>query len=118
MLKKVAPVLLMGVLIFSVSTMGFAQSAAKKGRVEGRIALMEKDKSTFTVRLGEMEGEKTVHYDASTKWTSQYHGDKTTNTIDASAVKEGDYVTCLGYYDDKNEFHATEISKRLSHSQQ
>jgi hypothetical protein len=40
------------------------------------------------------------------------------NTIDASQVKDGDQVICLGSYDDKNEFHAAKISKRLSHSPQ
>jgi hypothetical protein len=117
MLKTVAAVLCIVALVFSVSTPGFAQDAAKKGRVEGRIALIDKDKSTITVRLGEMAGQKTVHYDSSTKWVSQYHGDKNVNTIDASEVKEGDYVICVGSYDDKNEFHATTISKRLSHPQ-
>lgn len=114
MLNKAAGVLLTAVLVFSVSTPGFA-AGTKKGRVEGRVALSDKDKSTLTVRQGEAPGEKTVHYDASTKWTSQYHGDKNMNPIDASDVKEGDYVTCVGSYDDKGEFHANMISKRLSH---
>jgi len=114
MLKKVAAVLFMVVLVFSLSAPGFAQGAAKKAHVEGRVELSSTDKSTLTVR--EEVGERTVHYDASTKWVSQYHGDKKVNTIDASKVKEGDYVICLGSYDDKKEFHATMISKRLSHS--
>ena len=114
MLKKVAGVLLTAVLVFSVSTAGLA--AAKKGRVEGRVALSDKDKSTLTVREGDAGGEKIVHYGSDTKWTSQYHGDKGMNTIEANEVKDGDYVTCVGNYDDKGEFHATVISKRLSHS--
>jgi hypothetical protein len=115
MLKKVAGVLLTAVLVFSVSTPGFA-AAAKKGRVEGRIALTDKDKSALTVREGNAGGgQKTVYYDSSTKWNSQYHGDKNMSTIDSGDVKEGDYVTCVGSYDDKGEFHATIISKRLSH---
>jgi hypothetical protein len=118
MLKTVAAVLCIVALVFSVSTPGFAQDAAKKGRVEGRVAFSSADKSTITVRLAKMEGaEKTVHYDPSTKWVSQYHGDKNVNTIDANEVKDGDYVICMGSYDDKGEFHATMISKRLSHSQ-
>ncbi len=60
----------------------------------------------------------TVHYDASTKWVSQYHADKKVNTIDPSEVKDGDQVICLGSYDDKKDFHAATISKRLSHSPQ
>ena len=115
MLKKVAAVLFMVVLVFSVSAPGFAQGAAKEDRVEGRIVRSSEDKSTLTVGMEKL-GERTVHYDASTKWTSKYHGEKKVNTIDASQVKDGDYVICLGSYDDKKEFHATMISKRLSHS--
>ena len=117
MSKKVAAVLFMVVLVFSVSLPGFAQGGAKEARVEGRVVRSNKDKSTLTVRAGEPVAEKIVHYDASTKWTSQYHADKNVNTIDASQVKDGDYVICLGSYDDKSEFHATAISKRLSHSE-
>ena len=122
MLKKVAAVLFMVGLVFSVSAPGFAQEAKKEAkkqdRVEGQVARSNKDKSTLTVRVRETGAEKTVHYDASTKWTSQYHGDKKVNTIDASEVKDGDQVICMGSYDDKGEFQATMISKRLSHSPQ
>jgi hypothetical protein len=117
MLKKIAGVLFMVVLVFSMSVPGFAQGDAKEARVEGRIVHSNKDKSTLTVRVGDSGAiQKTVNYDASTKWTSKYHGGKKVNTIDASQVKDGDYVICLGSYDDKKEFHATMISKRLSHS--
>jgi len=118
MLKKVAAVLFMVVLVFSLSAPGFAQGAAKKARVEGQVVRSSKDKSTLTVRVRDTEAEKTVYYDASTKWTSQYHGEKKVNTIDASEVKDGDQVICLGSNDDKGEFHASMISKRLSHSPQ
>ncbi len=118
MLKKVAAVLFMVLLVFSVSAPGFAQGAAKKSRVEGQVVRSNKDKSTLTVRVRDTDSEKTVNYDASTKWTSQYHGDKKVNAIDASEVKEGDQVICLGSNDDKGEFHATTISRRLSHSPQ
>jgi hypothetical protein len=117
MFKKVATVLFVVVLVFAVSAPGFAQGAAKEARVEGKIVRSNKDKSTLTVRVGSPVAEKMVYYDASTKWTSQYHGDKKVNTIDASEVKDGDYVICVGSNDDKGEFHATTISKRLSHSE-
>jgi hypothetical protein len=115
MLKKGAVLSFMVVLVFSLSIPGLAQGAAKEVRVEGRIVHSDKDKSMFAVRVGEVVGEKTVHYDVSTKWVSQYHGDKKVNTIDASEVKDGDYVICVGKNDDKGEFQATTISKRLSH---
>jgi len=118
MLKKVAAVLFMIALVFSVSALGFAQGTAKESRVEGQVVRSNKDKSTLTVRVRDTETEKTVYYDASTKWVSQYHGEKKVNTIDASQVKNGDQVICLGSNDDKGEFHATTVSKRLSHSPQ
>jgi hypothetical protein len=115
MLKRVASVLVAAVLVLCTSSTGFA-AGTKKGRVEGRVALTDKGKSTLTVRQGDAGGEKVVHYEDSTKWMSQYHGQKDMNTIDANEIKEGDYVTCVGTYDDKGEFHASVISKRLSHS--
>jgi hypothetical protein len=115
MLKKKAALWSAGVLVLSLLTLGFAQGAAKEARVEGRIALSDKDKSTLAVK-GE-HTQTTVHYDGSTQWVSQYHGDTKVNTIDASQVKDGDYVICVGSYDNKKEFHATKVSKRLSHSQ-
>jgi hypothetical protein len=61
--------------------------------------------------------ERTVVYDSSTKWVSQYHGDKKVNDIDRSQVKDGDYVICTGTWDKAGLLHATLISKRLSHSE-
>ena len=116
MLKKVAALWFTAVLVLSVSVPVFAQKeGAKESRVEGRVVRANKDKSTFTVRVREMEAEKTVHYDSATKFTSQYHGDKKVNTIEVGEIKDGDQVICLGNFDDKGEFHATMISKRLSH---
>jgi len=116
MLKKVAAALCMVVVVFSMPSSGLAQVAPKKARVEGRVVRSNKDNSTLTVRVHSSNIEKIVHYDSSTTWTSKYHADKKVNTIDASEVKDGDYVICLGSYDDKSEFHATMVSKRLSHS--
>jgi hypothetical protein len=67
MSKKVAGVLFMLMLVFSVSATGFAQDAAKEARVEGNVVRSNKDKSTLTVRVRDTEAEKIVHYDASTK---------------------------------------------------
>jgi len=114
MLKKVTALMSAVLFVFSLSTLGFAQGAAKEARAEGRVAFSDKDKSTLAVK-GE-HAQTTVHYDASTQWVSQYHGDKKVNAIDASQVKDGDYVICVGSFDDKKEFHAVKISKRLSHS--
>lgn len=117
MLKSVTAVLFVIVLVFSLATPGFAQGGKKESRVEGKVVFSNKDKSTLAVRKsGGTASQRIVHYDASTKWVSQYHGDKKVNDIDASQVADGDYVICLGTTDDKGEFHANTISKRLSHS--
>ena len=118
MLKKLAGVLFVLTFVISLSATSLAQDKAKPGRVEGRIVRSNKDKSTLTVSSVTMKTEVTVKYDPSTKWVSQYHGDKKVNTIDAGEVKDGDYVICRGTYGDKGEFDATTISKRLSHSPQ
>jgi hypothetical protein len=116
MLKKVGVLCCMSLFFAFVSVLGFAQDAKKESRVEGRVVRSNKDKSTLTVRVGQPNAEKVVHYDASTKWTSQYHAEKKVTTIDASEVKDGDYVICVGSNDEKGVFNATVISKRLSHS--
>lgn len=118
MLKKLVAVLFGMTLVFSVSASSFAQGKTKPGRVEGRVIRSDKDKMNLTVRRLNTPNETNVVYDASTKWSSQYHGDKKANTIDASEVKDGDRVICLGSYDDKGVLHAATISKRLSHSPQ
>ena len=83
------------------------EKAAKRARWDGIVTRSNKDKSTLTV-------EKTIHYDSSTQWISQEHLSTNTKIIDASQVKDGDRVICLGTYDEKGEFHATILSKRLS----
>lgn len=119
MLKKQLGLLFALVFIFPLATAVFAQEApakAKQARWEGRIERSSKEQSSLTVRQSGSSVEKTVVYDSSTKWVSQYHGDKKVNNIDASEVKDGDYVICTGTYGKDGVLHATVISKRLSHS--
>ncbi len=118
MLRKLVAVAFMATLVFLPSANSFAHGQAKQDRVEGRVVRSNPDKSTLTVREVKLNAEKIVTYDSSTKWVSQYHGDKKVNSIEASEVKDGDYVICRGTYGDKGELHATSISKRLSHSSQ
>jgi hypothetical protein len=102
------------VLTFSLAQQAPAQ--AKQDRWEGNIIRSSKDQSTLTVRKEGTGDQKTVQYDSSTRWVSQYHGDKKVNDIDASQVKDGDRVICTGTWDKSSVLHATLISKRLSHS--
>ena len=114
MLKKQFTMLFALALILPLASAVFAQKAADKDRVEGRIVRSSKDDSTLTVRTNS-NVEKKVVYDGSTMWVSQYHGDKKVNKIAATDVKEEDYVICTGTFDKSGTLHATEISKRLSH---
>jgi hypothetical protein len=124
MVKKLFTLLFAAVLAVPLSAL-FVQVApaqekkmgkmAKEDRWEGVVIRSSSDKSTLTVRKVGSSVEKTVLYDSSTKWVSQEHGSKKVNDIDASQVKDGDRVICLGSYDKDGVLHATTISKRLSH---
>ncbi len=120
MLKKQLGLLFALVLTLSLAGAVFAQKApakAKEARWEGRVVRTSKADSSLTVRKSGGSVEKTCVYDSSTKWVSQYHADKKINDIDASQVKEEDYVICKGTSEKAGVVHATLISKRLSHSQ-
>jgi RNA polymerase-binding transcription factor DksA len=95
----------------------FGQGAkSKEARWEGRVERSSKEQSSLTVRQSGSNMEKTCVYDSSTKWVSQYHASKKVNDIDASQVKDGDYVICKGTAEKAGVIKATVISKRLSHS--
>jgi hypothetical protein len=116
--KKLLILVFTSVLIFPLSTVVFAQDApmktAKEARWEGTVIRNNPDKSTLTVRDSNSV-EMIVQYDSSTQWVSQEHGSKKVNNIDASQVKDNDRVICKGTREKEGMFHATLISKRLSH---
>ncbi len=86
------------------------KAASKEARWSGMIVRSDKDASTLTVRRRGTTLEKIVHYDSSTKWTTQEG--KEVKPIEMSEVKDGERVICLGSYDEKGEFHATRIDLR------
>jgi hypothetical protein len=121
--KKLLTLLFVSVLAFPLSTAVFGQEApakekvAKETRWEGTVVRSSPEKSTLTVRkMGSANTEMTIEYDSSTKWVSQFHGDKKVNDIASSDVKDGDVVICKGSWDKAGVLHATVVSKRLSHS--
>ena len=119
MVKKKLGLLLAVVLTFPIAVAVFAQdppAKSKETRWEGRVERSSKEQSSLTVRKAGGGAEKTCVYDSSTKFVSQYHADKKVNDIDASQIKDGDYVICKGTADKGGVIHATVISKRLSHS--
>ena len=126
MVRKLFTLFCASVISFSLTTVLSGQEtaapekkmdkAAKEVRWEGNVIRSDQGQSTLTIRQVGSNAEMTAHYDSSTRWVSQYHGDKKVNDIDASQVKDGDRVIVMGNYE-KHVLHATLISKRLSHSQ-
>jgi hypothetical protein len=120
MLKRVLALLFASMLAFPLGSAALSQTApeqSKEARWEGNVIRSSKDKSTLTVRGANSEETRTVQYDNSTKFVSQEHGSKKVNDITAADVKDGDFVICVGTWSSPI-FHATLISKRLSHPQQ
>lgn len=122
MLKRYLTLLVALVFTLSLGAAVFGQEAPAKakmkaGRWEGRVVRSNKDDSTLTVRKTGGSLERTIKYDSSTKWVSQYHADKKVTDITPEDVKDEDYVICTGTWESAGVLHATMISKRLSHSQ-
>ena len=118
-MKKQLTLLFALVLTFPLATAVFAQQTpakSKEARFEGRVERSSKEQSSLTIRQVGGTAEKTCVFDSSTKWVSQYHGDKKINDIDASQVKDGDYVICKGSEGEPGVIHAAVISKRLAHA--
>jgi hypothetical protein len=132
MVKKVFSAFLTLLVASSLSAVAFAQAdtsakdsmkdsskeakapEGKKARWEGIVVRSSKDNSTLTVRKRGTSTEKTVAYDSSTQFTSQEHGSKKVNKIDASEIKDGDRVIAVGTWDKNGALHASQISKRLT----
>ena len=92
------------------SRVGVAQDTKDKAaapksdlRWHGVIVRINKDQSTMDIRRHNMV--RTIHFDATTKWTKAQG--KQTATMDE--FKEGADVICLGKAGEKDSFVATEI---------
>jgi hypothetical protein len=79
------------------------QQAPQEDRVSGTILRSNKDKSTLVVKERRSGIERTVIYNASTKWT------KDQQPADMAAFKDGLYVVCVGKLNEKGELTATRI---------
>jgi hypothetical protein len=80
------------------------QAAPQEDRVSGTIVRHTRDKSTLIVRENRSKMEKTVVYEASTKWTKGKG-----QPADMNEFKDGSRVICLGKLNDKGELAATRI---------
>jgi hypothetical protein len=88
------------------------EKAGEKANVQGTVQNMSKDTSTITVRTGTGQVTRQVVYDAKTKFL---YGHSDNNKPGAVAqVKESNYISCVGTYNDKSQLMATECVYRES----
>ena len=112
-MRKVSILVLMAMCaVFVLAVSSTASAKGKKGtqlRWHGVLVRTSEDGSVLTVRKGNIE--KAIHVTSDTKWT-QTKGKKAVD-IDKSEVKEGDDIICLGKADEKGDFVATRVDKRM-----
>jgi hypothetical protein len=88
------------------------EKAGEKANVQGTVQNMSKDTSTITVRTGTGQVTRQVMYDAKTKFL---YGHSDNNKPGAVAqVKESNYISCVGTYNEKSQLMATECVYRES----
>jgi hypothetical protein len=88
------------------------EKKGEKANVQGTVQNMSKDTSTITVRTGTGQVTRQVMYDAKTKFL---YGHSDNNKPGAVAqVKESNYISCVGTYNDKSQLMATECVYRES----
>ena len=115
-MRKASIFVLVAVLAALVVAFSPASASAKgkkaggELRWHGQLVRISEDGSVFTVRKGNIE--KAIHVSADTKFT-RTEGKKAVD-IDKGDIKEGDDIICLGKADEKGEFAATRIDKRLA----
>jgi hypothetical protein len=84
-------------------------TVAKQMRWRGRITLMNKDESNFTIRGGSSSRDtatRKVFFDSTTRWT------KGGEPAEQAEFNEGSYVFVYGKADPKGHFQATEVDLR------
>ena len=115
MVKKLLALMIALVFVLSLSTPLAAQKTAtkKQDRWEGMVTIINKDKMTIVVRKQGGDDTRTISYSASTAFNTQEHGKKP-NAIDASQIKEGDRVICVGTWGKDGVLQATLVSKRMT----
>lgn len=111
-----ASILMLGVVLAALAVAASPKSSSAKEkkmggelRWHGVVVRTSEDGSVLTVRKGNID--KAVHVTADTKYTKQE--DKKVADIEKGDIKEGDDVICLGKADEKGDFVATRVDKRL-----
>jgi hypothetical protein len=88
------------------------EKAGEKANVQGTIQNMSKDTSTITVRTGTGQVTRQVVYDAKTKFLFGHSDNNKPGAV--AQVKESNYISCVGTYNDKSQLMATECVYRES----
>ena len=88
------------------------EKKGEKANVQGTVQNMSKDTSTITVRTGTGQVTRQVVYDAKTKFLFGHSDNNKPGAV--AQVKESNYISCVGTYNDKSQLMATECVYRES----
>ncbi len=88
-------------MVVAVAVLAAAQTPPNEDRVSGKVLRLNPEKSMLVVQLTKSKIERTVFYNATTKWT------KAGKPIDMKEIKDNSNVVCLGKFDEKKELTAT-----------
>ena len=88
------------------------EKAGEKANVQGTVQNMSKDTSTITVRTGTGQVTRQVMYDAKTKFLYGHSDNNKPGAV--GQVKESNYISCVGTYNEKSQLMATECVYRES----
>ena len=84
-----------GLACVAINPAGAAEKKAKEGQLNGRVQMIEKDKSTIVVSKGPTQ--RQVIYNSDTKWI---YGTQTRNKPSSfDELKENWYINCKGTFD-------------------
>lgn len=88
--------------LFLAASVFAADKPAKKGSVQGRVHMLDKDSFTVEVKGG---ARRKVVYDSSTKF--MYGHSKDNKPGSADQIKENYYLSCTGTYADEMDLKAS-----------
>ena len=87
--------LCLGILTIAVGPIAAQEKKAKPDQLNGTVRMLNKQASTITIRKGNVE--RTIIYNANTKFLYGTHQHNKPSSIDE--LKEGWYVHCTGTFD-------------------
>lgn len=86
-----------------------AKDKAQSANIQGKVKMIDREDSTITVDMGNLRRQVLVSPD-----TSFRYGRKKSQTGAWDQVKEGDYISCSGVYNEKEQLKATACVYRES----